>query len=191
MKYQLFLFLIFSNVVLHSQINKQNNWQELLYKDQKHFTVTAKTQKFKLDKYTFETTWDSKQNYSNNIGYYGGIKTLKIYKDNKLLNTISKIEDAIALGEIYFEFYDYNFDGYIDFSVPIDSGKGVSRKFYLYNKELNQFKYYKDWDYVRIDEINKSKKQIKSIVPYSANHGTIYRYQVIGCTLKLLETNEY
>lgn len=191
MKYQLFLFLIFSNVVLHSQINKQKNWEELLYKDQKHFTVTAKTQKFKVDKFVFESTWDSKQNFSNNIGFYGGIKTLKIYKDNKLLNTISKIEDAIALGEIYFEFYDYNFDGYIDFSVPIDSGKGVSRKFYLYNKELNQFKYYKDWDYIRIDEINKSKKQIKSIVPYNANHGTIYKYQVTGCTLKLLETIEY
>ena len=147
MKYQLFLFLIFSNVVLHSQINKQKNWQELLYKDQKHFTVTAKTQKFKVGKFVFETTWDSNRHFTNNIWYLGGIESMKIYKDNKLLNTISKIEDALALGEIYFDFYDYNFDGYTDFSVPIDSGKGVSRKFYLYNKELNQFKYYKDWDY--------------------------------------------
>lgn len=190
-RYLLIALIVLANFLMFSQNLKVKNWVEVLDKDLTHITVTPKIQKFKIDKFVFESTWDSKQNFSNNIGFYGGIKTLKIYKDNKLLNTISKIEDAIALGEIYFEFYDYNFDGYIDFSVPIDSGKGVSRKFYLYNKELNQFKYYKDWDYVRIDEINKSEKQIRSIVPYNANHGTIYRYQVTGYTLKLLETNEY
>lgn len=190
-KKMLILFLSLNGLEFYSQNFKNSNWVELLDKDKTSVTVTAKTQNFKVGKFEFEPIWDSKQNYSENIGYYGGIKTMKIYKDNKFLNTISKIEDALALGEIYFEFYDYNFDGYIDFSVPIDSGKSVSRMYYLFNKELNQFKYYKSWDSVRIDEINKSKKQIKSIYPYNAMQGTIYRYQVVGYKLKLLEKIDY
>lgn len=195
MKISIFIFFFLFGLVGKSQNIKDKNWEELRDKDLIHITVTAKTQKFKVDKYVFETIWDSKQNYSNNIGFhggfYGGIKTLKIYKDNKPLNTIHKIVDGIALGEIYFNFYDYNFDGYIDFSVPIDSGSSVSRMYFLYNKKLNQFKHYKDWDYVRIDEINKSKKQIKSYNSYNAFHGTIYKYQVSGYKLVLLETIEY
>ena len=191
MKNLLFILVLIYAWSVTAQNPKDKNWEELRDKDIIHITVTSKTQKFKVDKFVFETTWDSKQNYSSNIGYYGGIKTMKIYKDNKLLNTINKIEDGIALGEIYLNFYDYNFDGYIDFSVPIDSGKSVSRMYYLFNKELNQFKYYKSWDSVRIDEINKSKKQIKSIYPYNAMQGTIYKYQVSGYKLVLLEDVEY
>lgn len=167
------------------------SWERGIGDDIIYFTVTSKTQKFKVDKFAFEVTWDSKQNYSTNIGYYGGIKTLKIYTNNQLLNTIENIEDAIALGEIYLNFYDFNFDGYLDFSVPIDSGKSISRKYYLFNKEMNQFKYYKEWDYIRFDEINKSKKQIKSNYSYNASQGVIYKYQVSGYKLVELEKVEY
>ena len=190
-KYILILFMVLNCVGLYSQNKLDKNWEYLRYKDLIHITVTAKTQKFKVDKYVFETTWDSKQNYSNNIGYYGGIKTMKIYKDNKLLNTIHKIPDSIALGEIYFNFHDYNFDGYIDFSVFVGSGRGVNNMYFLFNKELNQFKHYKDWGHIEITKFNKSKKQIKFYDPYNAMNGTMYKYQVSGYKLVLLETIEY
>lgn len=188
---KLLLVILINICVLQSQNQSNKNWEELTEKDMIYITVTAKTQKFKVTNFTFESVWDSKQNYSKNIGFYGGIKALKVYRDKKPLITIYKIEDALALGEIYFEFYDYNFDGDIDFSVPMDSGKGIIRKYYLFNKELNQFKHYKDWDGIGIDAINPSKKQIKSNDAYNALHGTNYIYQVSGYKLRLIEKLDY
>jgi len=51
------------------------------------------------------------------------------------------IEDKIDLGEINFHFYDFNFDGNLDFTIPINSSW---RKYYLYNPSNNIFKNYKD-----------------------------------------------
>lgn len=121
-----------------------------------------KTKLYKAKDFTFNVIWNNKLSYSENIGYYGGIEKLSILKENKKLQTINNIEDNVALGYIYFSFYDYNLDGYIDFSFPIDCGKSCREKYYIFNPKSNNFEHKKSWDYLRIQKIDKKNKVILS-----------------------------
>ncbi|MDE0536943.1 hypothetical protein, partial [Tenacibaculum sp. L6] len=102
---------------------------------------------FVVSGFKFIINWDSKLTYSENIGYYGGIKHLKIYKNQKLINKFSNIEDVTGLDEIIFRFYDYNNDGYMDFTVPLSSGKSIWLKYYFFDSKTTQFYHDKNWDY--------------------------------------------
>ncbi|MBI60726.1 hypothetical protein CL657_05890 [bacterium] len=119
-----------------------------------------KSETYKLDELTFKTIWDNKLCYSENIGFYGGIKILTIYKNNEEIQTLFNIEDNVALGTINFDFYDYNLDGFIDFRIPVTCGKNCWEKYYLFNPELNKFEHKKAWDYLRIQKIDKKNKLI-------------------------------
>lgn len=183
MKKILLLLSIYICSIGYSQNFNSTDWENLKYDSQEHFTVT-KTEKFEIDSFLFDVVWDSKLYYSENIGYYGGIKILKIYKNNQLLDTIKNIEDGIALGEIYFNFYDYNLDGYLDFTIPITCGKICWLKYYIFNPQKKKYEHLKDWDYLRIQKINKIKKQILS-EPDDLEMQNIKLYQIKG--LKLIE----
>ena len=87
---------------------------------------------------------------------------MTIHKDSREIQVIKNLEDNIALGTINIDFYDYNLDGYLDFSIPLDCGKSCWGKYYLFNPKLNQFEYKKDWDYLRIQKIDKKNKLILS-----------------------------
>lgn len=160
MKKLIILFLLFGiNNLIYSQDDKNSNWQ-LFSKEKIITTEVTETEIFKIDDLTFDIVWDNKLSHSENIGYYGGIQSLTIYKDNKKLQTINDIEDGIALGTILFDFYDYNLDGHIDFTVPIDCGKICWKKYYLFNPQENKFEHSEDWDYLRIQKIDKINKRI-------------------------------
>lgn len=122
----------------------------------------TKSETLSVDDLSFQAIWDDKLSYSDNIGYYGGIGELKVFKDNQYLQTIKNIEDGIALGNINFNVYDYNMDGYLDFTVPIDCGRSCNYSYYLYNPETKKFEHRIEWDYLRIQKMNKEKKQIIS-----------------------------
>lgn len=122
----------------------------------------TKSETLTIGDLSFQAIWDDKQSYSDNIGYYGGISELKVFKDNQYLQTIKNIEDGIALGNINFNVYDYNMDGYLDFTVPIDCGRSCNYAYYLYSSQTEKFEYRKEWDYLRIQKMNKEKKQIIS-----------------------------
>lgn len=83
----------------------------------------SKSETLSVDGFPLEAIWDKKLSYSDNLGHYGGISKLKIFKNGKHLQTLENIEDGLALGQLYLTFYDYNMDGYLDFSIPIDCGK--------------------------------------------------------------------
>ncbi|MFD0762718.1 hypothetical protein ACFQZW_11555 [Lutibacter aestuarii] len=121
------LFIVFSISFLSLNISSQNlsgiDWKLFSDENVESIVVTNETDFFSIDRYNFEMNWNEQLSYSDNIGYYGGIEEMRIYDDNHLITKIVDIEDIVALGEIYFEFYDYNFDGYIDFSYPISQGK--------------------------------------------------------------------
>jgi len=108
--------LIFSNIIL----SQNNNWME--FSKEKKITIDInKTKIYKIDNLNFDVIWDNELDYSENIWHYGGIKRLDIYKKDKKLQEINNVADKIALGYISFRFYDYNFDGYLDFTLPINS----------------------------------------------------------------------
>lgn len=137
----------------------QNNWKEF----EKEAVITkyiTKSTKFQINDLTIHAKWNDKLSYSENIGYYGGIEKLTITANNKVLQVINNIEDNVALDQIIINFYDYNFDDYLDFSVQDQCGQSCFYKYYIYNKKQGKFKYAKDWDYIRIQQVNKVKKQI-------------------------------
>jgi len=161
MKYTslILITLIIQNVF--SQNFDSEDW--LLFADENVIEVVVSESDFiTVNDFRFVFDWDNKLTYSGNIGYYGGIKTMQIYYKDEIINTFSNIEDVIALGEIRMNFYDYNMDGHLDFTIPISEGKTLWRAYYLFNPILNKFENYTDWDYLNIQKINKETKQILS-----------------------------
>ncbi|MHB1146863.1 MAG: XAC2610-related protein [Lutibacter sp.] len=177
---QAILFLV--TTIIYSQTNMNSNW--LLFSKEKVVTIeVSKTEIFKIKNLSFNIVWNNKLSHSENIGFYGGIQTLTIYKNNKKLQSLNNIEDGIALGTIYFDFYDYNLDGYLDFTVPIDCGKICWDKYYIYNPQTNKYENRKDWDYLRIQKIDKIKKLILSQPDGNALEDNRKIYQIKGIEL--------
>ena len=184
MKKTLLIFIFFTITLASSQSNKNSDWQ--VFSKENIISIDInKTESFVIGDLKFKIVWDKKLSYSENIGYCGGIKSLTIYKNNILLQSIQNIEDNVALGTISIKFYDYNLDGHLDFTVPIDCGKICWDKYYIFNPQKNKFENLKDWDYLRIQKINKIKKQILSEPDDDAITDNRRRYQIKG--LKLIE----
>ena len=159
MKHLLFTYLLIAPFWCFSQ---NNNWQE--FSDEEIIILNMNdTKAYHIENLKFNVTWDSKLSYSDNIGYYGGIKELHIYKSNKKIQSLFDIEDTIALGDLNFRFYDYNLDGYLDFSIPLNCGRSCWERYYLYNPTSEVFEHKKDWDYLRIQKIDTKNKRILSV----------------------------
>lgn len=125
------------------------------------FKSVNKSQIFKVNNFKFIVTWDKKLSYSSNLkSHYGGVKELQIYREGKCINSFKNLEDPTALDRIVFRFYDYNLDGFIDFAIPIDSGNTTWLKYYLYDSKTKTYNHKKEWDYLRIQKIDKTNKHI-------------------------------
>jgi hypothetical protein len=182
--------LILQDFTEEEIIEEDGNWQDFSEEDVQSIRIDT-TQKYVIGEFVFDAYWDEKLSYSENLGNYGGIEKLVIYRKEKQLQTIINIEDGIALGDILFEFYDYNFDGYLDFTIPIDCGKSCYEKYYLFNPESNQFIHKKDWDYLRIKKIDKKNKLILNVPEGNASQSTQKTYKVIGMDLILEMTKNF
>ena len=124
--------------------------------------MISKSDTLILENLRFEVTWDKQLIPNKKLGYLGGIKRMGIYKNDSLVNTFENIEDAVGLGEINITFYDFNMDGELDFSLPIDMGKNRWNEYFIYNSEMNKFRHQTSWDYLRLQKINPNKKWILS-----------------------------
>ena len=133
----------------------------------------SKSQTLILEDLRFEIIWEKELIPNEKFGYLGGIKRMDIYKKDSLVNTFVNIEDVVGLGEISIMFYDYNMDGKLDFTLPISSGKNRWDKYFIYNREKNQFQYQPSWDYLRIQKFNLKEKLILS-QPNGYNPPEIY-----------------
>ena len=168
-------------IILNNSYAQKNNWKE--FSKEKITTVNInKTRIYKIQNYILNVIWNEKLSCSDNIGYYGGIEKLSIHKENKEIQIINKIEDNIALGTIYFNFYDYNLDGYLDFTLPINSRWLM---YYIFNPKSNKFEHKKSWDYLRIQKIDKKKKLILSQPSGNAFEDNRKTYKIKG--LKIIE----
>lgn len=173
------LFIISCNIVFC----QKNIWTEFSKENIIILNITE-TKKYEIENFIFNVVWNEKLSYSENIGYYGGIKKLIITNRNNQLQTLDNIEDKVGLGNIYFSFYDYNFDGYIDFSIPIDCGKNCWEKYFLFNPKSNKFEYRKDWDYLRIKKIDKKNKMVLSESDGNVNENNGKSYKINGLEIK-------
>ena len=176
------VLLILLGTSLFGQEKTESQWQ--LFEDENtRILEISKTQTSKYKNLIFIVVWDEKLSYSDNIGYYGSIKKLKIYNHGKLINTLLNIEDGIALGTIRLEVYDYNFDGHLDFIIPINCGKICWEAYYLFDSKTNKFAHCESWDHLRIQKINKKQNQILTQPDGNAFEDNRILYQVDGINL--------
>ena len=181
MKRELLVLFFSFHSIFYSQSFDSKEWILFENEDITHYTI-SKSEKCNIDKFTFEIVWDNQLTHNEKFGYLGGIKSMKIYKDNILINTILNITDEIGLGEIYFRFYDYNFDGNTDFTLPINS---KWEKYYLFNPTNKNFQNYVDWDYLSIQKVNKKDKLTLSHPDGNSEIDNRKLYSIIG--QKILE----
>jgi len=183
------LLLLFLSSNIHAQESKSTDWFFLKSVTTLKFTKTNTTHK--IDDFLFEAIWDEKLRKINDEKYSSGISELKIFRNGNLIQTIENIKDKIGLGYIHFAFYDYNMDGHLDFTVPLNCGKSCYYHYYLFNPTTNNFEYQEQWDYLKVFKLNKVSKQILSVPEGTASEGTQKRYKVEGFKLIEVETIHY
>ncbi|MCG2431857.1 XAC2610-related protein [Aequorivita xiaoshiensis] len=184
-----FLFILF-NLSLYSQEYRGPTWVNL----EDGMTNTLKFTNTDILKssngLTFKATWKEDLDLSDEEYAYGGISELHVYKGQRHIQTIKNIVDYIALGYVNLTFFDYNMDGYLDFTVPISCGGSCYEKYYLYNPKTKMFTHQKEWDYLRIWKFNKATKQIRSVPDGNAMNAKHYLYKVDGLKLIKVKTIE-
>ena len=79
MKKHLLLIVILITMISYAQLKPLKD-ADLLTKE-----VTKNTS-FKVDKFEFKIEWIDKLSHSPNLGYLGGIESLKIYSKGRLIN---------------------------------------------------------------------------------------------------------
>ncbi len=158
-----------------------------VYEPTQQIVINSKTKHFKIQGYDFKVYWSDHFNYSENLErYIGGIVKLEISKNNKLLQVLDTIPDEDAMGEIRLTTSDFNFDGLIDFTLPLGAcGKGCYFKYYIFNPYENKFVYASTWGYMRIHSIKPEEKIIRTVVERDCCLADYTIYKVDG--LKLTE----
>lgn len=158
-----------------------------VYEPTEQIVITKNTKHFKIQGYDFKVYWNDHFNYSENLErYIGGIAKLEILKNNKLIQVLDTIPDEDATGEIRVTTSDFNFDGMIDFTLPLGScGRGCYFKYYIFNPYENKFLYASKWDYMRIQSIKPEEKLIRTVVEKDCCLADYIIYKVDG--LKLTE----
>ena len=168
--------IIIVGICLNFSCSKKKEWS--YFSEEKVEILQLKgTDSLTVENLDFKSVWDYEMNFSDNIGYYGGIDRLSIYKNDKLIQVITEIDDNIALGYITFWFYDFNFDGYLDFRIPANDNWYF---YYIFNPKLNKFEYKNNWDVIKIQKIDKTNKQILTQPDGNYQEDTRKLYQVKG-----------
>lgn len=176
------LIMLFITSCTLAQNKEEDNW--FLYDgNNTQVLKISSSGSFEIEEYCIKVIWDKKLSHSDNLGYYGGIAKIDIYKGDQTIFSGNNIEDGIALGTINLTFYDYNLDGHLDFKIPIDCGKRCYDNYYLFDTAKNEFLRASDWDSLRIQKLNKVKKQIISQPEGNALDTVKKLYQIKGPNL--------
>lgn len=191
MKKILLLLLIGYQALMFSQNFESKDWTVNNMDRIPGLTIT-KTENLKFQNLTFKVKWDKNLSYSDNLKrHYGGIGEMKIYYKNMLLQTMYKIEDQAAMETVYMYLFDFNMDGYLDFSIRSECGKSCYYNYYLYNVKKKNFIHDKVWDGLRIARINQKTKQILGTTEGTAGYGTQILYKMVNNKLTVQKTYTY
>ena len=128
LKIKIYLFLLITSVTY-----SQDGWVDFVDENEINIKITKDTKSFKVNDLDFVSSWNSKMTPNEKYGYLGGIKNLKIFYKDKQIDEKVNLPDNIGLGYVFMRFYDYNFDGFLDFTIQVDCGKSC----YLQPKKIN------------------------------------------------------
>ncbi|MBZ9730893.1 hypothetical protein LB467_14450 [Salegentibacter sp. JZCK2] len=165
-------FLLF--VTFYTSTYSQNSSWELFSNEDITPLEVNESGIYRVGNITLDVVWDNKLSHSENIGYYGGIKSTTIFKENQEIQVIHDLEDNIGLGSLNFSFFDYNLDGYLDFTIPINYRW---KAYYIFNPQVDKFEHREDWDYLRIQKIDKKAKLILSQPDGIEDNRRVYRIE--------------
>lgn len=180
--------------ITFDEYNERYSEQSWVYLDRSNiivFNITSDTI-FDVGDFHFKVKYDAKMNYNDNAGsHYGGISEMKIFKNKKEIQRLKSVEDIRALGTVEIAFYDINLDGHIDMRFILSEGKGNFYEYHLFNPEKTQFEHREEWDYLRPNRYNYSKKQFITIPYGTAIVGDYGLYQINGNTITKIKTFHY
>ena len=152
-----FIFGCLDTESLKTQSPK-SNWVSIA--DEIQSLDLSETGIYEIGDIRLEILWEKEMEPNQNLGYLGGITDLKVFKKGVLVNCFNNLVDPVGLGEINFEFYDFNLDGNLDFRFPIAIGRSRWDQYFIYSEENARFKHLPSWDYLRIQKANKEDKLI-------------------------------
>lgn len=191
MKHLILILLIGSQSLLFSQNFDSKDWTSNNMDRIPYLTIT-KTEDLKFQNLTFKVKWNAKLSYSDNLKrHYGGIGELKIYYKNQLFQTMNNIEDQAAMETVYMYLFDFNMDGFLDFSIRAECGKSCYYNYYLYNTQMKKFIHNKEWDVLRISKINKKTKQLLTYPDDYKDYSTQTLYKIINNKLTVQKIFTY
>ena len=154
LKLKIYFFLLLTAVSY-----AQDGWVNFADENEINIKITEQIKKFKIKNFDFVATWNGEMTPNEKFGFLGGVKSFKIFYENKQIDEHVNIPDNIGLDYVIMRFYDYNFDGFIDFTIQTDCGGSCYSDYYLYDQKQQKFKFQKDWN-IRIQKINKKEKLI-------------------------------
>ena len=152
------LIPIILTIVLMISFSNQDtsNWE--LIENEQTLEIT-KSANFKIKNYDLQLIWTDSL-HTTHKGYYGGIKSATFLLDGTAFQTIDSLKDGIGLGYINLSFFDYNMDGFIDFSFPKSCGRNCLDQYYLFDNDKKEFILVKEWDNLRIHKLDKENRLI-------------------------------
>ena len=181
MKKSIVVILMLTSLITFSQ----GKWVNFSEENEINIKITEAKNTFKINDLEFVSVWGNKIIPNEKTGHLEGIKNLKIFHKGKQLNEFSNIPDNIGLGYVVIRFYDYNFDGFLDFTIQVNCGGSCYSNYYLYDKKLKKFIYQKNWN-IRIQKINKKEKLILTQPDGMEDSGRLFRV-VYGNLIKMIQ----
>lgn len=187
------LFFLISYLSYPQNVNNSKDWRQINFSQELIVHQISKNNtSFSIKNLKFEITWNEKMYYSKNTkSYYGGISKMEIYQNGKRIQTLKNIKDYIGLGYIDLRFFDFNMDGHIDFTIPLDSGRSVGESYYLFDPKQHKFIHQKDWDYLKIWSFNPNKKLITTRSYDNCCIYDEYTYKVNGLILEKINHEHF
>ena len=158
----------------------EKGWE--IFEEYKRVDVDSSVHSFTVDDFAFTVVWGKDPEVAKKMGdytYEGQILEMKVLKNNKQIQVFKSLENGDGFEKIYINFHDYNFDGNLDFAIKsgVRSGKFVHESFYLFQPNIQQFKYIPDWDWIKVDIVNTKKKLFKTVMDGNCCEGDIYTYK--------------
>ncbi|TXD46044.1 XAC2610-related protein [Polaribacter sp. IC073] len=174
LKNRFYFFLLLTSITY-----SQDRWVNFADENEINIKITKDTNKFKVNDLEFVAVWNSKMTPNEKYGYLGGIKNLKIFYKEQQMDEHVNLPDNIGLGYVIMKFYDYNFDGFLDFTIQVDCGGSCYSHYYLYDIKQQKFIYQKDWNF-RIQKINKKEKLILTQPDGMLDNRELFRVEKIN-----------
>jgi hypothetical protein len=156
----------------------KTNW--ITIADEILYLNISETGIYEIGDIRFEILWEKEMEPNQNLGYLGGITDLKIFKEGAQVNCFENLVDPVGLGEINFEFFDFNLDGHLDFRFPIAVGQSRWDQYFIYSERNSRFEHLPSWDYLKIHKVNKLDKLI---ITHSDGYKSRELFEVKGDSL--------